>query len=735
MAFLWHLVPVLVVFCIPLRMLAAGEESGVASKGTRLSPGDVVLSNVFNTVNRHAGVVRQYQAQMYVCAQYKVHQRNALIRLVPSMFKFYDGVSDYMTEAVGDVHYMAPDVYNMKLRALSGTFRRNQAGLYNALDYLNINIYSPTLLPDKLISPFDRKSIKYYHYYLDSIIGSPDSMQYCVRIVPRHKGTQLISGSVVINHGTWLISEMTLRGKVDLIDFSLHVQMGTQGAERLLPQRFDVNLMFRFLWNKIESDFSASYSYKDLIVNEEADSVSEYSRSDEYDLTRAYRLKCDDSKVVYDTALIASLRPEPLTDVQQQIYADFNARKRSRDTVLIATPQKRNQVFWGNVGDALTDSYTLDLPKLGRFRFSPILDLGMFSYSHSNGISYKQQFNYNRTFRNERTLHIRPMIGYNFTLKELYWSADLNLVYAPEKLGALTFKVGNGNRIYTSKVMDKLRENPDSLINFDKLKLDYFKDMYVQIGNRIELSNGLMLFTGVDMHRRKAVHPSQLVVEDHFQRPTFISMRPTYTTFAPRVKLTWTPRQYYYMDGNRKINLYSRYPTFSIDYEHGFKGVLGSNGSYGRLEADVYQQIRISAVSNLYYRCGGGLFTEQKDVYFVDFVNFSRSNLPVGWNDEISGAFHLLAREWYNSSRWYNRAHVAYEAPFIILPHSRRYNGIVHSERIYFSTLFTTHLHPYVEIGYGIGTYLFNVGVFTSNVNGKFHEVGCKFTFELFSGR
>ena len=61
--------------------------------------------------------------------------------------------------------------------------------------------------------------------------------------------------------------------------------------------------------------------------------------------------------------------------------------------------------------------------------------------------------------------------------------------------------------------------------------------------------------------------------------------------------------------------------------------------------------------------------------------------------------------------------------------------GFVHSERIYFSALYTTHLKPYMEVGYGVGTYLFNLGAFVSNVNGQFHEVGCKFTFELFKGQ
>ena len=43
------------------------------------------------------------------------------------------------------------------------------------------------------------------------------------------------------------------------------------------------------------------------------------------------------------------------------------------------------------------------------------------------------------------------------------------------------------------------------------------------------------------------------------------------------------------------------------------------------------------------------------------------------------------------------------------------------------------HLKPYVEAGYGIGTHVFDFGVFVSFANWKYQEIGCKFTFELFN--
>ena len=87
----------------------------------------------------------------------------------------------------------------------------------------------------------------------------------------------------------------------------------------------------------------------------------------------------------------------------------------------------------------------------------------------------------------------------------------------------------------------------------------------------------------------------------------------------------------------------------------------------------------------------------------------------------------------YNSSRRYVRGHFTYEAPFLILRHLMKYTRYVQNERLYISALSMPHLQPYLEVGYGIGTHIFDVGVFVSSENWKFSGIGCKFTFELFN--
>ncbi|MEG1684609.1 MAG: DUF5686 family protein, partial [Bacteroides sp.] len=285
-------------------------------------------------------------------------------------------------------------------------------------------------------------------------------------------------------------------------------------------------------------------------------------------------------------------------------------------------------------------------------------------------------------------------------------------------------------------IMDDLKAIPDSVFNFNLLQLDYFRDFFFSLNHSVEVINGLTFSAGFTVHKRTAIKDSKIVFltpPTDIQLDMLGKLRRTYISFAPHFRIDWTPGLYYYMSGNRKINLRSKYPSFSLDWERGIKGVFKSNGQYERIELDMQHTVRLGMMRNIYYRVGAGAFTNQEQMYFADFANFSRNNLPTGWNDDIGGSFQLLDGRWYNSSDSYLRGHFTYEAPFLLMRHLIKYTNWVLNERLYASALIVPHLIPYVELGYGIGTRVFDAGVFVSNQNGKFKQVGFKFTFELFN--
>lgn len=776
-----HLIySILLLFCL----LLWGGASGLARD--RVNPfgisggtADSIMDKVIFFAPYYAGIVDEYTAELYIKGRMNVKKKNHLIRFLPSMFRLRKGVQEYLIETYSDLHFSSPNIYDQKVKASVGTASEFWEADGRLLEYFHVNIYASSLLYDKLVSPLAPNAKKYYTYYIDSVWGAAHDRQFKIRFLPKNKSFQLVGGYMVVSDHVWSIREIRFSGRSELFRYENVLVMGEVGsADEFLPKRYRVGCTFRFLGNHIEGDYVAALKYRE-IRQKVPQEVPKKSSCSPYDLTESYTLRTDTNDYRRDTTFFNTLRPMPLTHHEQDLYQDFFLR---RDTLLQPKKKRRKALeFWGEIGDALISRYTVDLHKLGSVRCSPLINPFLLSYSGSNGISYRQEFKYNRLFTGDRLLRIVPRIGYNFKQKEFYWRLHSDFDYWPEKRAALHIELGNGNRIYSSEMLDDLKQIPDSIFDFNQIHLDYFKDLYFRVRHSWEVVNGLTFDVGLSIHRRQEVKRSKFVFlpsygptvigngsaasgttsavaesgaarggdgtspdygnnEGGYQPPfpgpglDFMKrFRHVYSSFAPELRLTWTPGQYYYMNGDRKINLGSKYPTLSVAWERGLKHVLPGSGSYERWEVDCQYNLPLGLMRNLYLRAGWGAFTKQEELYFVDFDNLRRSNLPTGWNDDIGGVFQLLDGRWYNSSRKYLRGNVVYEAPFLLLHHLRKYTQYVLNERLYLNMLGVPHLKPYVELGYGIGTHVFDFGVFTSFANWKYQEIGVKFTFELFN--
>lgn len=738
----------IVISALLLCQAVALSASGLsARRDLSMRMADSLMRQVIFFAPTHSRMIDDYRAKLYIKGKVNIKKQNRLLRFLPSMFRIRKGVKEYMMETYSDLHFTAPDIYDQKITATIGTASEFWEVDGRLPEYFYINIYDPSLLDDKLVSPLAPNARKYYTYRVDSVMGTRAHRSYRISFKPRNKSYQLVKGYMVVSAEVWSIREMQFTGRSELFRFSTLVRMGDVGADdEFLPRTFDIDATFRFLGNEVIGSYVAMLDYKSISQHNEAlQAVRLQRRKSRYDLTDSYTLRTDTNASQRDTSYFNSVRPLSLSPHEQELYTRFFARNDS----INRTPRHRSKAleFWGELGDALISRYTIDLNRLGSVRCSPLINPFLLSYSGRDGVSYRQEFKYNRIFSGDRLLRIVPRIGYNFKYKEFYWRIRSQFDYWPRKRSSLHVEFGNGNRIYSSEMLEELKAMPDSIFDFNQIHLDYFTDLYLNVSNSWEIVNGLTLDVGLSLHRRSEVEKSRFVFNypitgggsilpgypSGFDPSILQKFRSTYNSFAPRVRLSYTPGQYYYHNGDRKINLYSRYPTFSVDYERGIKGVLPSSSSYERVEADVQQHIKLSPMRNLYWRAGFGAFTNQEKLYFVDFANLRRSNLPTGWNDDIGGVFQLLDGRWYNSSRRYLRGHVVYEAPFLLMRHLSKYTRFVLNERLYFNALRVPHLKPYLEAGYGIGTHVFDFGFFSGFSNWKFDGVGVKFTFELFN--
>lgn len=698
----------------------------VADNSTKHSTVDSVLNMVVRRAPFYCECISEYYSDMYVKAHIHVPKKNVLINLFPFMFNQQKNVSEYMMESFSELHYTAPNIYDQRIKAYHGTVVDMKDFREELIDFFQINVYSNTLLNSKLVSPLSPMAKRYYTYNIDSLYNDKENRRtYQVSFTPKNKSYQLVEGYMLVSDSAWSVRELYFKGRSEYMTFSNRLYMGEVATEmEYLPIRYNMSGSFHFLGNKVDGDFMADFDYKSIKFYFEDKPVTD--RKKKYDLTESYTLQTDTADYLrLNNTAFDQLRPVPLSAHEAEYYHKYE-QDRVIERKQINT--KLNSVFWGNVEDLFIKNHIIRIPKAGSIRFSEVLNPLLLSYSGTNGLAYRHKIRYKHTFAGDRLLQLHPTIGYNFKFKELYWQIPASWYYWPKKRASLHFDIGNGNRIYGSGVLNELKEMPDSIFDFNKIQLDYYRNFYVDFTHRFEMVNGLSIDIGFSSRKRSAIKRS-----DTIPAVPGIGSTNKYVSFAPRLRVEWTPKLYYYKSGNRKVNLYSRWPTFSFDYERGVKGFLGGDGEYERMEIDMQHHIPLGLMRNLYYRIGAGAFTDQEDMYFVDFANFSKSNLPTGWNDDIGGVFQLLDRRWYNASRKYARANITYEAPFLIMPFLLEHMPNVLNERIYVGVLSMPHLHPYIELGYGIGTHIFDFGVFANNINGKFEDVGVKFTIELFN--
>lgn len=345
----------------------------------------------------------------------------------------------------------------------------------------------------------------------------------------------------------------------------------------------------------------------------------------------------------------------------------------------------------------------------GYYRISPIVNPLYLGYSNRKGVTYRMKFNLGYKFTERQNLSMSLNLGYSFKQDQVYMSVPVKFVVGSRVYVESEF--GSGNRITSSEILDQIKHESYDSIHWEDMNLNYFKNLYWRLRACVRLSERLSVRPGVSYHRRSAVDREAFAAS---------GKRRVYYSFAPTLSLQYKPWK---DDG----------PVFTVDYERGIKGVAKSATDYERIETDASWKRHLTGMRCLSVRSGYGVYTSRsKGSYFLDFVNFRYENLPGGWDDDWTGEFQLLNSNWYNASSYYLRNNLTYECPMLLMSRLPFVGRYLEMERVYANMLFTDHLHPYVEYGYGFTNRLFSMGVFCGTSYRKFEGVGVRFGLELF---
>lgn len=667
-----------------------------------------LLDGLYAKIDRGDFRLGDCTGSLYVKQAVEVEKRNWGLDFIPTLTRFDKGESNYLTESFYDIRLMEHSLPAMKRKAVVSSHRRGSGEMDIVTGFVVPSLFSKKILRRGFLSPLHRSNSAYYEFSADTLYCGAEC--YKVNFVQRFDNVKLLKrGWLLLDAGCNILA-LCVEGSDEECSFCVEYEMSDE--HKNLLRSVSLRLLYDFAGNRLNMNVFAQYSYVSV-----QQVPPMHKRKDRYNLSAAVDTNYVTRSIGDAVQFAAANRALPLTSADSVLYARkgvFGIKKE---------PLPEEDILW-TIGDGMISAHSFDWGE-GNLKMSPIINPSYLSYSSNRGLSYKMKFKLNSSLGNGRLFSFTPTVGYNFKQEAFYWNADARFLFDPLHLGSVSVNMGSDNRTFSSVVLDRIEDSAADSLVFDNLDIRYYKHFYFDATIKRELLNGLELSVGTKFHRRS-------IVGHRLEEAGDARLKDVYRQLAPHVSVVWQPRMYYYVKEGRKINIGSKMPRFSFDVEQGVGHLFASDGIYTRAEADVQYYLLMGGDARLYLRAGGGGFFHTDDVYFADYAFLRENNLPVERSDELGGVFQLLDSEWYNAAKKYFRLHATYESPFFVVQRLFPKARLVENERLYANLLVMSHLTPYSELGYGIGTPYVDVGFFVSAKNFKFHSVGYKITVSLF---
>ena len=655
----------------------------------------LVLNRMFGFKQSVGDTLAETSTNVYMKHLYQTHRRNFTLWTVPTLYTIAGGKRAFVSEQYGRIYIDSNGQRHYRRQVYYTTIPRQRNTMSVLFEYITPDFYDVAIYGDHILSPFNRENRTYYRYSVTHTSATAATVAFRPRFV---SNTQLVKGKATVNTITGRLEDVLLEGEFDMLRFRTTSTMGAGGSRALMPQKVSTHVEFKFLGNRVTSNFDALFDCPSTLP--------------------------DTLDVSGDRQLIDSLRPVPLTDEERYIYAANEAREippspsKEDTTACTDAPTEaessggRNylkEIGWNIIGENLIHSIRAQTNDgNGYLKLSPILNPQYIGYSHSKGFSYKMRLGARYNFTPYTWIETNPYVGYNFKLREAYWEVPVYLFYNRRRNAHLDISFGSDNRIGNSGVLEEIREEYDNPPELDSLTLDLFDDRYLRIKNSFDPTPWMTLETGLVIHHRHALSPAEM---ESFGKPT------KFRSLAPSLGI--------------KLKPWKKGPMLSVDYERGLN-TGNVDMTYERWEGDLSMKHPMSRMQALNLRLGGGFYTTRGNNYFMDYANFRDTNLPEGWDDDWTGNFQLLSSDLYNVSNYYVRGNISYETPLFIAAFTPVLGRYVERERVYWSALSIAHTRFYSEVGYSFTCRFASVALFASFLNANYKRLGCKFTFELF---
>lgn len=679
----------------------------------------------------YAGSVKEYNAEAYIKGNLELLK---VSKFIDKMIQKGEGVKAselekevFVQESFNEIEYIYPDKYKQTVKAFSSSIP-DDFDSKDAMGLMSGSLYNPQFYG--LISPLNERAFSYYKFRYEGFSEEDGVTINKIEVIPKYKDPELLKGHIYIADSTWHIHSAEISCKIYMVreDFIITYQKMLPNV--YLPITFFVKTYIDVFGTHAKFDYYSSLKYLRIEPNEDiwVNVRSEKRPKREFEIKRddKYEIESDSLASERDSLYWAGVRAIPIDSLEINSYI-------KRDSIQYRIDSLRKDYHSSKFSftDLLTGGKVGGDSTRITFRYDGLLRAAP-EYNFVDGVWLGQRFEVSGKLNKHSRLKVSPYIYYAQARKSIIGGGDLQLTYAPARMGQLNISGASKTEDYNPQGIYRLNNAFASLIRGRNYNFFYKKE-FVSIENKIDLINGLVLSTGVEIARRTGLSnhtdytwgSKSKISENPYDGERFD--RTSYT-----LKLWYAPYAYYTMKGETKKYVKITSPVFYIGYQEAFSGWQTNNSKFRKLEGGIRQNIKSGYFGSIdYVVSGGGFIGGGERVHFADYQHFNTSNIFSSLKS-LFDSFMLLDNYEASTNRYWVRGNVNYTNKYILLKRLPFLQGKLFTESLHLRSLYTPHMRPYSEIGYSLNfTKVLNIGVFTSFERFEYRNFGVRLSADL----
>lgn len=648
----------------------------------------------------------------------------------------------YLSETVSRYSVEKPHKEKIEVISSKVSGQSNGYGLSapRVISFYENNIFiGESLNPRGFISPISDNALNYYKYKLEGTFFEDGNMVNHIRVTPRRKYEPLFSGYIDIIEDDWRIHSVNLRltkeSQMELLD--------TLKIEQLYHQ-FEKGVWFissQVIYPSVKLlGFDAYGSFVNIYSELKTDPVFDKKTFGNT------ILKYTDSSNKRTTEYWDKNRPVPLQDDEVADYKRKDSLEQARKDprYLDSLDKARNKFTAFNL--VMLGKTFSDTKDRTYFTIPPLMELVNFNPAEGWVINAELQWTkrLDTTLMGRRIISISPCFRYGFANK--HFGSYVTVGYSFGKKYSNTLRLSGGRRVFQFNANSPISERKNtytSLLDEENIRKTY-EAWYLRGSFRRGIGEGFSVVTAFQFQDRMPLEnrttftwKDRAGVEYTPNYPYEIMNRniTRHQVFTLLMGITWQPGARYIELPDRKINVGSKFPVFSLQITKALKNVFGSDADFSKWKFNVSDDINFHLLGKFRYRLGiGGFIDTGSRIEVPDYMHFN-GNISSLALDYLNSFQLLPIYQFSNTAKFYSLAHIEHNFKGFLtnkIPGIRKLN-------IYLVTgangFYINSNRYYYEIFFGIDNIFKQIRIdfVQSYLNGKAWQNGFRFGFSRLS--